>query len=297
MLRKGHRAGFVALLGRPNVGKSTLLNALVGEKVAIVSRRPQTTRRRILGIRSTPDAQAVFVDTPGMHRPRTSLARYMMREARAAIPDADVVVWVVDVAAEPDAMDRTIARWVHEARGPLVLVMNKSDLVGPDVLLERTAAWRAVAEPDEWLLTIAIAGHNVELLWREIEARLPRGEPMFPGDQVSDQTDRALAAELVREASLVYLSDEVPHGVAVAIEEWATRPNGVLFIAAVLVVENERHRRIVLGKEGRMIKQIGTRARKAIAREMGAPVYLDLHVKVKTNWRQSPSEVRRLGYE
>ena len=291
---EGFRCGFVAVAGRPNVGKSTLVNAYVGEKVAIVSRRPQTTRRRILGILSTAEAQVVFIDTPGIRQPNNPLGQYMVRGARRAIGDADLVVCVVDVSRLPSSGDRTVAGWIEASGQPVILAMNKSDLLAPADIAAHTAAYVELMAPAEWTLTISTEGHNLDRLWQMIVARLPQGPPLYPADQITDQTERAMAAELVREAALRYLSDEVPHGLAVAVDEWAARDNGVLFIAATVVVERQGHKAIVVGAGGRMIRRIGSAARRGIEGMVGGKVYLDLRVKVRPSWRRHAADVRRL---
>ncbi len=290
------RSGFVALSGRPNVGKSTLLNGLVGQKVAIVSARPQTTRRRILGIRTTDEAQVVFVDTPGIHEPRHLLGRTMLKVAVRAIPDSDLVLFVVDVSALPTADDQHVARLIARSKRPALLVLNKSDLISAERLALQTADYRALVAVEDALPTVATTGHNLETLWRMIVERLPEGPAYYPPEQVTDQTDRALAAELIREAALRHLHDEVPHGVEILVEEWAERPNGVLYIAAQLVIERESHKGIVIGRGGTMLRRIGLEGRQAIEGLTGRPVYLDLTVRVRPNWRTQPAELRRLGH-
>ncbi len=291
------RSGFVAVVGRPNVGKSTITNAFVGDKVAIVSPKPQTTRRRILGIRTTDAAQAIFVDTPGIHRPRTPLGSYMVKVARDAIPDADVVVWVVDASAPPRALDERVAAMVRRAGRPTVLALNKSDRLAPEDIAARVDAFRALAgEGAVWELTIATRGHNLDRLWALIVERLPAGPLYYPPDQISDQTDRMLVAELVREAALFTLEDEVPHGIEVVVETWALRDNGVTVIGARLLVEREGHKPIVIGKGGAVLKAIGTRARRDIEALLEGPVYLELQVGVRPGWRRSAAETKRLGY-
>jgi GTP-binding protein Era len=290
------RAGFVALVGRPNVGKSTLLNRMVGEKVAITSPRPQTTRRRILGIRTTPEAQAVFVDTPGIHKPTSPLGEYMVKEARAAMPDADVVVWVVDIAHLPTDDDVRIAVAVRQAARPTLIAMNKSDLLKPQDIQSHTETFADLVRAADWMLTIARDGYNLDALWALIVERLPIGPALFPEDQLTDQTDRAFAAELIREAALRYLQQEVPHGVDVVIEDWVTQPNGVLHIAAKVIVERTAHKPIVIGAGGAMLKQIGSSARRELERVLECRVYLELFVAVREGWLRHPDDVRRMGY-
>lgn len=292
------RSGFVALVGRPNVGKSTIINAMVGSPVAITSHRPQTTRRRILGIRNTETAQAIFVDTPGMHRPSDALGRAMVRASRAAMPEADVVVWVVDVSTLPRAMDRSVAGLLRRNAPPLVLALNKSDRLRPEDVEERVAAYRQLAgDVDDWMLTIATKGHNLEALWAMIVAHLPPGPQLFPGDQITDQSESAIVAELVREAAIHHLRQEVPYGVEVVVEEWETREDGLINLGVRLIVEHDRHKGIVIGKHGRTLKRIGTRARHRIEAFLGAQVFLDVFVSVREDWRRREGDVRRLGYE
>lgn len=293
-----HRSGFVALVGRPNVGKSTILNALVGEKVAIVSDRPQTTRRRVLGILTTEHAQAIFVDTPGIHRPKSSLGRYMVREARGAVPDADVVVWVVDVSRPPGGMDRSVAGSLRDAERPVVLALNKSDRLKPEYVKENVEAYRALAGgTEDWTLTIATRDHNLDRLWQLIASRLPEGPPLYPEDQLTDQTDRMLVAELIREAALKHLYQEVPHGLEVLVEDWDELPDGTLGVAAQIWVERATHKGIVIGKRGAMLKRIGTDARREIEQLIGRHVYLDLFVAVRDDWRSDERHLRELGFE
>lgn len=293
----GFRAGYVALVGRPNVGKSTLLNALVGEKVAIISPKPQTTRRRILGIVTTDTAQAILVDTPGIHSPSSMLGRRMVAAARRAIPDADVVVWVVDVSVLPTRDDRAIARTVRGSGRRVFLALNKCDLLAPENILENTQAYASLAGTDDWVMTVARDRYNLDLLWRNIEGALPEGPAWYPPDQITDQTDRMLAAELVREAALRYLRQEVPHGIEVAVTEWQTRENGMVRLAADVYVEREAHKSIVIGAGGRTIKTVGASARRSIERLLGTGVYLELTVKVRPRWRQNAAELRRMGFE
>lgn len=293
----GPHAGFVALIGQPNVGKSTLLNALVGEKVAIVSPRPQTTRRRILGIRTEGQLQAVFIDTPGLHRPAHELGKSMVRAARQGIRDADVVVWVVDASRSPDAADAVTAGRVKRGARPVILALNKADLLKPEDINSRVAAYSALVDPADWVLTIARSRHNVDILWSIIARLLPVHAALYDADQLTDQSDRQFAAELIREAALTHLQEEVPHGLEVQIEDWKTREDGLVQIGAKLFVERPGHKAIVIGKGGQMLKTIGTAARKEIERALETRVFLELFVTVKPHWRRSSVEVRRLGFD
>jgi len=294
----GHRSGFAAVIGRPNVGKSTLMNQIVGQKVAIVSPKPQTTRSRILGILTREDAQVIFVDTPGLHRPRHKLGRVMVTTATGAIPDADVVLFVVDVSVLPTGEDRMIAGLIREhARAPVILVLNKMDLLPAGKVKPHTESyWELVPDHDEWMMTIATQGVNLDKLLDRIIAALPEGPRYYPGDQVTDQTEREIGAELIREQVLRYTRQEVPHAVAVVVEEFKERENGMLYVAANVFVEKQSQKGIIIGRRGQMLRQIGSAARQEIERMTGGRVYLDLWVKVRKHWRQDERELRRLGY-
>ena len=294
----GHKSGFVAVIGRPNVGKSTLMNTIVGQKVAIVSPKPQTTRNRILGILTREDAQVIFVDTPGLHRPRHKLGQAMVATASAAIPDADVVLFMVDVSVMPTPEDREIADLIaRQTKAPVILVLNKMDrLPAAKVKAHTEAYWGVVAFRREWIMTTATTGDNIDKLLDMIIALLPEGPEYYPGDQVTDQTEREIAAELIRERVLRHTRQEVPHAVAVVIDEFKERENGVTYIAANIFVEKNSQKGIIIGRGGQMLRQIGTGARAEIERMVGGKIYLDIHVKVREGWRKNERDVRRLTY-
>jgi GTP-binding protein Era len=321
-----HRSGYVAVVGKPNVGKSTLVNALVGHKVAIISPKPQTTRRRILGILTRPDAQVLFLDTPGVHEPQQALHRYMMREVDAALRDCDAVLFVTDVSRLPGDEDRRVAERIARLSQPRLLAMNKADLLDPRDVVEHVAAHEALiaqasrtdtgatgsaprapgAESREAvepvssifnaqlsILTSGTRGDNLDKLLSMLLATLPHGPRYFPPGQTTDQNERLLAAEFVREQALRFLEQEVPHGIAVTIEDWQPRPNGTIYIAATVYVERESQKGILIGKGGDMLKKIGANARREIERELGARVYLELWAKVRRDWRRDDAMVAR----
>lgn len=293
-----HRAGFVSVVGRPNVGKSTLQNAYLGQKISIVSSTPQTTRRRILGILTLPDAQLVFVDTPGVHRPHHELGKAMLRTAANAVPDADVLLWLVDATRTPGPEDAQVAELIAQ-RGqgiPLILALNKSDKVPPRERAAIAESFLALAEPDEWLFVSAMQGENREKLLRMLISYLPLSPPYYPEDQVTDQTERAIAAELVREQVLLHTRQEVPHAVDVRVDEFKVRSRDMTYIHATIIVERDSQKKILVGQGGRMIKKISQAARQQIEELVRTRVYLDLWVKVLPKWRQSAQEVQRLGY-
>jgi GTP-binding protein Era len=288
------RSGFVALIGKPNVGKSTLLNALLGQKVAIVSAKPQTTRMPLRGILSRPDAQVIFVDTPGIHDPRTKLGSFMVEQARRAIPDADVICFLVDITAPPSRLDQRIATLARRSRAPRILVLNKVDQRPRDGQ-SHLEAYRALGP---WNMEVAISAlrqRGLETLVDEIVRRLPQGRPLYPQDQVTDQSEREHAAELVREQVLRYTEQEVPHGVAVEVEEWEQKEQ-VLYIRMTMYVEKDSQKGILIGAGGAMLKRIGSGARRGIEEALGRTVYLELWVKARPNWRDDPSSLHWLGY-
>jgi len=292
------RVGYVALVGRPNVGKSTLMNALLGQKVAAVSPRPQTTRLRQLGILTLEDAQVVFIDTPGMHLPVHKLGEYMNQVAEDSLQDADIIVWLVDGSAPPTEEDKRVAaRLLALKHYPhFVLALNKKDLVNPALLAERQEAYLALLPRAKAAPISAATGENCKALLQQLIQLLPEGAPFFSEDQVTDFYERDIAAELIREAALLNLRDEIPHGMAVRIDEFNERTDGSAYIHATLLVERETHKGIVIGKGGEMLKKIGTMARSEIESMSDRRVFLELRVKVNANWRNRPDALRWLGY-
>lgn len=295
-LPEGHRSGFVAVLGQPNVGKSTFINGLVGEMVAITSPKPQTTRRRIRAILTRPDAQVIFLDTPGIHRPFHKLGEFMVETAYRTIPDADVIVFMVDASYSPNENDRAIAERLKGRKQPVILLINKADKIKIDEAKERAEEYRALGDFDEWFLVSVLEGHDNARILDTIIEYLPEGPRFYPSGQITDQTERELAAELVREAALFYLREEVPHSVEVQVDEFKERDNGLIYISANVFVERESQKQIVIGKGGSMLKEIGQRARTSIERLLAQKVYLDLWVKVRPKWRRKAGILRNWGY-
>lgn len=295
------RSGFVALVGRPNVGKSSLCNRLVGDKVAIVSDKPQTTRRRILAVLHLPGVQIVLVDTPGVHRPRHRLGRQMVASARSALTGVEVACLVVDASApEPGQNDRRAAEHVLAAECPRLLLLNKCDLVAEREMPARVAAYGGLAPADRPFAAVlavsAVTGAGLDALLGALLPHMPPGPAYFPDTVLTDQPEQVLVAELVREQALARLRDEVPHGVAVTVEEWKVRDSGILYIGVTLYVERETHRGIVIGRGGAMLRAIGLAARVEIVRRLAVPVYLDVWVKVKEGWRDRPGSLSALGF-
>ena len=297
-LPPGHRSGFVAVIGKPNVGKSTLMNAWLEQKIAIVSAKPQTTRYRIRGILTRPEAQIIFVDTPGIHRPVHALGEYMLGVATRAIPDADIILFMVDGSHMPGREDQQVARLIRDkGQSPVVISINKMDLIPPEELPERCKAYGRLVDSVALMPISATRGDNRDRLLETIIAQLPHGPRYYPKDQVTDQMERTIVAELVREQVLHNLHQEVPHAVAVLVDEFKERQGKSLtYISATVFVEKASQKAIVIGEGGRMLKRIGRSARKEIERMLNTRVYLDLWVKVRKKWRKDEKELRRLGY-
>lgn len=292
-----YRAGFVAVVGRPNVGKSTLINRLVGQKVAITSPKPQTTRVNQLAILTLHNAQMVFVDTPGIHDPSHALGKRMVLEARESLQDADVVLCLVDVSRPPREEDRiAVASAFRIARAPRILGLNKRDLVDARVLRHRLDEYGALALWDGVAVFSAETGEGVDHLLDILMGLLPPNPPFYGEDEVTQTNERDIAAELIREQVLHHTREEVPHAVAVVVDEYRERPDGLLYVAATVFVERESQKGIVIGKGASMLKAIGAAARGGIEAMAGAPVYLDLHVKVRKNWRKKDPSLRQMGY-
>jgi GTP-binding protein Era len=292
---RGYRSGFVAIVGRPNAGKSTLLNRFVGQKIAIVTSKPQTTRNRIQGIVSQPEGQIVFVDTPGLHTAESELGRQMMKEVAAALQGIDVLLLVVDASRAEAGVDEGLVERAKTFRGATMLALNKVDRVTKPKLLPLMEAYVKAHEFAAIVPISALEGDGCEELLREIVARLPEGEPYFPTDQVTDQPERFLAAEIVREKAIQLTYHEVPHAVGVVVERFEESPT-LLRIHATVKVERDSQKKIVIGSKGAMLKRIGTEARKELETLLGAKVFLALHVKVVPNWRESAQEVRQLDW-
>ena len=292
-----HKSGFAAVIGRPNVGKSTLINALIGQKITIMSDKPQTTRSRILCILTEEDAQIIFLDTPGVHKPKHKLGDYMAKATEGALHGVDVIVFVVDVTEKPGAGEQYILRQLASVRVPVLLAVNKVDCIPREEVLPILANYAKVYDFAGIVPISAREEENLEGLLAEIKEHLPEGPQYYPADMVTDQPERLIIAELVREKVLELTRDEIPHAVAVDIEEMTTRPKGDVYIRAVIYVERESQKGIVIGARGALLRTIGQRARADVETLLGAKVYLDLWVKTRKDWRNRASALREFGFQ
>ena len=289
------KTAFIAIVGRPNVGKSTLLNAILGEKVAIVSSKPQTTRNRITGIYTNGDEQYVFLDTPGIHSPKNSLGEYMVKAADTSMKDADAVVLVVDVTKEISSVEENVIAYLKKSGIPSILALNKIDTCDREALAETISKYAEKHDFDAFIPMSAKKNKNVDELMAECSKFLSESEWFFPEDMVTDQPERQIVAEIIREKILRTLNKEIPHGTAVVIEEFKDE-NTLIRIRAEIFCEKASHKGIIVGKNGAALKLIGTYAREDLEKLFGTKVYLNLWVKVKENWRESARTVSNFGY-
>lgn len=295
-MTKDYVSGFVAIIGRPNAGKSTLLNNLVGQKIAIVSDKPQTTRNRIQGVLTEPRGQVVFLDTPGVHKPKHRLGEYMVQVATNSLRGADAVLYLVDVTAKFGSGEEYMVQLVQGVETPVILVLNKIDLVEKESLLPLLAEWSKRGNFASIVPLSALEGSNTDRLKAEIFNYLPEGPQYYPEDSVTDHPERFIIGELIREKVLHRTRDEIPHSIAVEVEEIQDKET-LVSIRAVIYVERDSQRGILIGKSGAMLKQIGSDARQDIEQMLGCKVFLELWVKVKKDWRNREGILRNLGYD
>lgn len=297
MNKENYKSGFVAVIGRPNVGKSTLMNHLIGQKVAIMSDKPQTTRNKIMGVLTQEDAQILFIDTPGIHKPKHKLGEYMVREAESTLREVDVILFVVDVTAEMGPGERYILDNLANVRTPVILTVNKIDQIEKQKLLPIIEKYTAQFKFTAVVPISALDHTNFEELVKEIKSYLEPGPQYYPEDMITDQPERLVIAELIREKVLHLTKEEIPHAILVDIEEIVTRPNDDLYVRAVIYVERDSQKGIVIGAGGRLLKDIGRLARSDIENLLGSKVYLDLWVKVKKDWRNRANVLKNFGFE
>lgn len=297
MAQENFRSGFISVIGRPNVGKSTLLNRLMGQKIAAVSPRPQTTQRNQLGILTDEDSQLIFIDTPGIHKPLSKLGQAMNEWALATLTDGDCVLWIVDVSGKPNAEDEIAAGKIKEAGigENVVMVLNKRDLVNENQFAENQNFYKKLLPEAERIPISAAKGEGIEKLLTAIKTRIPEGPEYYDPDQITDLYERQIASDLIRESLLKNLSDEIPHSIAVRIDEYKDRTETNSYIMATLLLDRESHKGIVIGKNGEMIKKIGQDARREIEKLTDRKIFLELRVKVMKNWRNNDALLLQLG--
>ncbi len=296
MVMDKFRSGYVSLTGRPNVGKSTLLNAILGEKVSIVTPKPQTTRNRLIGIKTLPDAQIIFVDTPGIHKPKHKLGEIIVREARGAAAEVDLIVFI----AEPDLPgpgDKFIIKMLHDLGKPTLLVINKIDTKKKLQVLPVIEAYSSLYPFREIIPVSALKGDGVDILLNNVVQYLPEGPKYYPDDIVTDQIERFMVAEVVREKVMQQTEEEIPHSSATEVLQWSERKDGVIFITVNIYVERKGQKGIIIGKEGARLKAIGTAARIEIEQLLGTKVFLELWVKVRKDWRSNNLMLSELGFK
>lgn len=292
-----HKSGFVAIVGRPNVGKSTLLNRIVGQKIAIMSDKAQTTRNKIQGVYTTPEAQLIFIDTPGIHKPRHRLGDFMVETAYSAIREVDAVLFMIAADQKRGKGDDFIIERLKDSHSPVYLVINKIDKVHPDDLLGIIEDYRRQMDFKEIIPISATEGNNFDTLMTTLVEQMPEGPQYFPDDQITDHPEYFIVSELIREKVLVLTRDEVPHSVAVVVDSMKRNENDKIHIQATIIVERDSQKGIIIGKGGKMLKDIGTKARRDIETLLGDKVYLELWVKVQKDWRDKQTYLTDYGYK
>ncbi len=294
-MREDFKSGFVTLVGRPNVGKSTLMNYLIGQKIAITSNKPQTTRNRIQTVLTTDEGQIVFVDTPGIHKAKNKLGQYMVNVAERTLNEVDVVLWLVEPTTFIGAGEQHIAKQLERVKTPVILVINKTDSVPTEKVLEAINAYKDIYDFAEIVPVSARSGANTEELLKTVMKYLPNGPQFYDEDTITDQPERQIVAEIIREKALHSLNEEIPHGIAVAIDQMKKKGK-VTHIDATIICERDSHKGIIIGKQGSMLKKIGSTARYEIEKMLGNQVNLKLWVKVKKDWRDSEYLMKNFGY-
>ncbi|MDZ5782953.1 GTPase Era [Marinococcus luteus] len=295
-MSESYHSGFAALIGRPNAGKSTLMNQVLGQKIAIMSDKAQTTRNKIQGVYTTEDSQIVFIDTPGIHKPKHKLGDFMVRAALQTLNDVDIILYLIDASESYGPGEEYIIEKLKRTDTPVFLIVNKIDKVHPDELLKVIASYSERYDFAEVVPVSALNGNNVTTLLEELTKYLEEGPQFYPEDQVTDHPERFIVSELIREKALQLTREEVPHSLAVVIDEMKERENGAVYVAATIVVERPTQKGIIIGKQGSMLKEIGQRARADIESMLGSKVFVELWVKVEKDWRNSAYLLRENGY-
>lgn len=297
MGEKEFKSGFVSIIGRPNVGKSTFMNKVLGQKIAIMSDKPQTTRNKIQGVYTTDDSQMIFIDTPGIHKPKHQLGEHMMKVARNTLRETEVILFLVNVSEELGRGDEFIIDMLQNTKTPIVLVMNKIDLVHPDKLIQQIEVYKDKLDFSDIVPISALQGNNIEKLLQVIEGYLPEGPMYYPADRVTDHPEHFIVSELIREKALHLTSQEIPHAIGVEIDRMKADEKGTVHVSATIYVERNSQKGMVIGKNGKMLKEIGKLARADIENLLGSKVFLEVWVKVQKDWRNKTQFIRSLGYK
>ncbi|MBQ0139936.1 MAG: GTPase Era [Kurthia sp.] len=290
------KSGFVSIIGRPNVGKSTFLNHVIGQKIAIMSDKPQTTRNKVQGVLTTDDAQIIFIDTPGIHKPKHKLGEFMLKVSKNALREVEVIMFMINAQQKLGPGDQYVMEMLKGTNTPVFLVVNKIDTIQPEELMKKIEEYRHEFDFAEVVPISALEGNNVETLLATLKKYLPEGPHYYPADQVTDHPERFIISEMIREKVLHLTRDEVPHSIAVEIEKIRRDEDDRVHVMASIIVERDSQKGIIIGKKGSMLKEIGTRARKDIENLLGSKVYLELWVKVQKDWRDRSSQLRDYGY-
>ena len=298
MTEKNFVSGFVSIIGRPNVGKSTFLNYVIGQKIAIMSNKPQTTRNKIQGVYTSEHSQIIFIDTPGIHKPKHKLGDFMMKVAQNTLKEVDVILFMVNVTEKFGSAEKFILKKLQNVEAPVFLVLNKNDQTAKEEILQVIAQYKDRYSFAEIVPISALTGKNIDTLLKQIEKYMAEGPMYYPSDQVTDHPERFIVSELIREKVLHLTREEIPHSIAVMVEKISTENEGrSVHIHATIIVERDSQKGIVIGKQGKMLKEVGTRARKDIENLFGSKVFLELWVRVEKNWRDKASYLREFGYK
>lgn len=292
-----YKSGFVSVIGRPNVGKSTLLNTITGQKIAIMSNKPQTTRNTIRGVITNKECQLILIDTPGIHKPKTKLGEYMVNVASETIKEVDLILFLVEANTQPGAQDVNIIQQLKQVKTPVFLILNKVDLISKDKLLAIIDSYSKLMDFKAIIPISALKNDGIDLILKEALDYIPEGPQFFSEDMLTDQPEKVIAAEMIREKVLLNLDDEVPHGVGVEVTSFKEREDGLINIQATIYCEKSSHKGIIIGKQGNMLKKIGSAARYEIERLLDTKIFLELWVKVKPDWRNSDNMLKTLGYK
>jgi len=292
-----YKSGFVSVIGKPNVGKSTLLNALTGEKIAIMSNKPQTTRNTIRGVITNDQCQLVLIDTPGIHKPKTKLGEYMVNVASETIKEVDLILFLVEATAQAESLDISIIEQLKYVKTPVFLILNKVDLVSKERLFSIISRYSEMMDFKAIIPVSALKNDGTDIILKEALKYIPDGEKFFPDDTLTDQPEKVIAAEMIREKLLINLDDEVPHGVGVEVMSFKERADGLISIQATIFCEKSSHKGIIIGKQGTMLKKIGSAARYEIEKLLDTKVFLELWVKIKPDWRNNDNMLKDLGYQ